>query len=383
MISTLAAKPAGSARTAAMLLFGANGFTFATWAASIPRIADRLGLTPAQVAVAAFTISLGAIVVMPFVGGVVERHGARRVAFLAAPVVPLLLPFVVEAPTFAQLLVVGFVFGAFVGYMDVAMNSYAVAAERAAGASWISQVHGVWSVANVAGSLCVVALVARHVPLPAVACAAIVAAAIAFAFRFAPAVATPHDDASAATRPTTTLVALGVLAAIGLLVEGAMADWSALYLHRDLHASATFAPLAYAAFAFAMTATRFVGDASVIRYGRARVLGGSGIVAALALAAGLAATNLVVVACAFAIVGIGCANIAPILFTTGGRLGGGRGVATVTGIGYASFLIGPAAIGGAASIVGLRLALTIVAACAAAVAVAATLPRIREALAYD
>jgi hypothetical protein len=92
-------------------------------------------------------------------------------------------------------------------------------------------------------------------------------------------------------------------------------------------------------------------------------------------------SNPIAAGIAFAIVGIGCANLAPILFTTGGRLAGGRGVAVVTGIGYASFLIGPAAIGGAASVVGLRLALVVVVACAAAVVVAPRIPAVRAALA--
>ncbi len=363
-----------------MLLFAANGFSFATWAASIPRIADRLALPPAGVAEAAFVISLGAIAVMPFVGALVERIGARRAALLASPAVPLLLPFVVEAPSFVQLLAVGFVFGAFVGVMDVAMNAYAVAAERAANASWISQVHGVGSVATVAGSLAVVALVALHVPLPAVVCAALIACALAGATRFAAPVASAHDASAEPIGTNATFAIVGVLAAVGLLIEGAMADWSALYLHRDLHASTTAAPLAYGAFAAAMTATRFLGDASVVRFGRGRVLAASGVVAFVALAVALVASNPIAAGIAFACVGIGCANIAPILFTTGGLLAGGRGVAVVTGIGYASFLIGPAAIGGAASLVGLRFALLVVVACAAAVVLAPRIPAVRAAL---
>lgn len=370
------------ARIAATILFAANGLTFATWAASIPRVAERLKLTPGSVAIAVFTVSLGSIAAMPVVGRLVDRFGAERIALAGAALLPLLLPFVVEATSFAQLLAGGIVFGVMLGTMEVGMNAYAVAAERAAGAAWISQAHGVWSVGNVLGSLAIAGLIASRTPLPSLASALAVAIAVLIAARLA--VPVPHrEPVRGAAAPHVALVILGLFAAAGLLVEGAMADWAALYLRRDLGASAALAPLGYTAFSGAMMAARFIGDATVLRFGRSFTLATSGAISAVALAVALSVPNAFAACVAYACVGIGCANLAPTVFGVAGRLAAGTGVATVTGIGYAAFLVGPALIGGAAQLIGLHLALWIVVACAAGVAIAALTPRLRYALASE
>jgi hypothetical protein len=65
----------------------------------------------------------------------------------------------------------------------------------------------------------------------------------------------------------------------------------------------------------------------------------------------------------FALAGAGCSVVVPIAFGSGGRVKGispGMGVATVTGIGYVGFLVGPPAIGFTAQALNLRFGLGVV-----------------------
>jgi MFS family permease len=365
------------ARVAAALMFAADGIAFSTWAASIPRIAEALRLSPGSVAIATFSFSLGAVATMPFSGRLADRYGAHRLAVVAGATIVPILPLFVEARSFALLIALALVCGAVLGALDVGSNAYAVAAETAENGAWMSQMHGIWSVGNVAGSLLIATLVGAHVEYPSLAGALGIGIATACAFRFAVALEHRPSERHSHAR-TMTLVVLGALAAFGLLVEGSMSDWGALYLRRNLHASETLAPVGYAVFAGAMMATRFVGDAVVRRVGRASTLSVSAAIAASALALALTCRSTLPAIVAFAFVGIGCANLAPTVFGSAGRIAAGSGVATVITIGLSGFLVGPAAIGGLAQRAGLGVALWIVVGCALVIAAASLVPKLRE-----
>lgn len=365
------------ARIAAALLFSANGVMFASWAASIPRFADRLHLSPAQIAIATFTISLGAIVVMPFIGRLVEHRGARPIALAAAGLSPLLLPFVVEAQLYASILIFGALFGAAIGSMDVAINAYAVAAQREADDSWLGQMHGFWSIGNVAGSLLIAALLAWGVGAPGVVNAFVtVAMTIAAAALMVTVPAQKHEAGK--PRAFRVLILLGTLAALSLIIEGAMSDWGALYLHSGFHVSNTAAVLAYAIFAGTMMIARFTGDWFVLLRGRAAAFSASSVVATIGLIVALTAQYPAIVMLGYAIIGFGCGNLIPILYGAAGNVAGASGVAVVSAIAYTAFLVGPAIIGATAQLIGLHAALWIVACCAAATTLAALPQNIRN-----
>src|SRR5262249_3618876 len=97
----------------------------------------------------------------------------------------------------------------------------------------------------------------------------------------------PQQESHSPTfvKPTGVLLGLGVLAFFGLLTEGAMADWSAVYLHDVLGADSATAAAGFAACSLLMAVGRFGGDSLANRFGPQRVLHASGTLAAMALAA--------------------------------------------------------------------------------------------------
>jgi predicted MFS family arabinose efflux permease len=176
-------------------------------------------------------------------------------------------------------------------------------------------------------------------------------------------------------RPSRAVLLLAVLCLLIMLAEGAMADWSAVYLRGDLNTSAGFAALGFAAFALGMTTARLLGDAVNHRIGAVRLLRAGVALAAVALGAALALADPVLALAGFALVGVGVANGVPILFSAAGHTEGeetGPAIAAVSSMGSIGFLAGPPLIGFAADATSLAAALAAVCVALAAVAVFAS-----------
>lgn len=159
--------------------------------------------------------------------------------------------------------------------------------------------------------------------------------------------------------PSAGVMRLAALAFLCMLVEGAIADWSAVFLRSALVGQAGSAALGYSSFAFAMAACRVIGDTAVRRLGPASVVATGGILAALGLALVLGFTNAITACVGFAMVGIGLANVVPVIFSAAGRstTTPAVGVSMAATAGYAGFLVGPPLIGFAAGLFSLRISL--------------------------
>jgi MFS family permease len=177
----------------------------------------------------------------------------------------------------------------------------------------------------------------------------------------------PHELRPARPRRSLTrtgwlVLALGILGLCGLVGEGAAGDWSAVYLHDNLGASAGLAAVGYGVFSVMMTAGRLVGDRLAARFGPVRLVRGCGLLAAAGLAGGLLSHSIAGALAGFAVLGAGLSCVVPQVFSAGGRadpIRPGRGLARVVGLGYLGLAGGPVVIGACASLTGLRVALGI------------------------
>jgi fucose permease len=174
--------------------------------------------------------------------------------------------------------------------------------------------------------------------------------------------------------PRGTLALLGLLAALGLIAEGAIYDWSVLYLQQELGSAQKQAAFAYASFSAAMALTRFGGDALRARFAPASLLRASALLAAASMTLVLLTDRPWLALMGFAGVGIGFANVVPILFAAAARVPGvepARGIAAVSALAYLGFMAGPPVIGFLAKLSSLTAALYLVVAFAVALAAAA------------
>ena len=351
------------ARLAVTAIFLINGITFASWFPHIPVVKARLGLSEGVLGFVLLAMALGAILAFPLAGWLIARLGSRAVTgaagigFCAALPLPILAP---DPPFLALALAL---FGACNGAMDVAMNAQGLAVENRYPRPIMSSLHGLFSVgalvgASLAGAAMSVGLSpAAHAFGIAVPMLAAMLLAMGFML---PRGADAVSGGPTFARPTGALVGLGLLAFLALVAEGAVADWSAVYLYESLGTEAGMAAAGFAAFSLTMAIGRFTGDALVRRFSGVGLLRASATLASLGLALALLAGHPALAVAGFACVGLGMSNIVPILFRAAGRVPGvpsGIGIAAVATAGYFGFLAGPPAIGLAAEAVTLPVAL--------------------------
>jgi MFS family permease len=180
--------------------------------------------------------------------------------------------------------------------------------------------------------------------------------------------------------PQRAALPLCVAALLCLLCEGAMVDWSAVYLQTVAEMPSGQAAVGYAAFAATMLVGRVTGDRVVRSLGRPQVVAMGGLLAAAGSALVIILPMPLTVTVGFALVGIGMSNIVPILFSAAGRLwtSPSLGVAMVATTGYAGFLLGPVIIGAIAQSAGLRIGMWVLVGCAAIVALLANAVRAEQ-----
>lgn len=366
-----------ASRVATNVLFFVCGLQFATWGVHVPSVKLAYTLSDAQLSWLMLAAGIGALFGLTRVGAWVGRHGTRPVILATGVGICLPLSVLMFAPGFTGLLIILFAYGLFNGSFDVAMNAEAVAVEHAYGRPIMSSFHGFFSLGGFAGALagavCASVGIAPWVHLLGSSVCGF--AAIALASRYMLPVAhtqTESGSVEAAWRlPKGVILLLGVMGALGMVGEGAMYDWSALYMRDEVRSSQELAALGYGAFSVAMAAARFGGDWVRGRLGAAYALQWSAGLAAVAMSLTLILGMRWGSLLGFALVGLGFANIAPVLFSAAARVPGvspAKGIAGVSAISYLGLMMGPPVIGGIAHRFDLSWALGIVAVFAAAVA---------------
>ncbi|WP_062475567.1 MFS transporter [Variovorax boronicumulans] len=368
-------------RWASRAQFFASGFIFATWGVHVPTVKAHYAIDEAQLGLAMLAAGAGAMVGLTSAGRWIGRHGPRRMAALCGCIYALLIAGLIAMPGYAALLGLLAVFGLVTSVFDVAINTEAAQLELRGNQPLMSGMHGMFSLGGMvgaaSGSAALAAGMAPQTHLWTVAVVMIGVVAIA-ATRMLPTPAAPADGAAATDHsfrlPRGVLAVLGVLAALGLIAEGAIYDWSVLYMQQELGSPQQQAALAYASFSAAMAAARFGGDAMRARFSPTALLRGSGLLAAAAMTLVLLTDLPWLALLGFAGVGVGFANVVPILFGASARVPGvapANGIAAVSAIAYLGFMAGPAVIGLLARVSSLTAALYVVVAFAAALAASA------------
>lgn len=345
-------------------LFLIHGLVIAAWISRIPEVQTALHLSNAALGFSLLGAAVGSVGSIFLAGALVNRYGSRRVSQLSTYAFCLAL----NAPGLAWSAFTLFwclmVLGATAGMMDVAMNAQGVLVEKHLQRSSMSRFHAMFSIGGMIGAMIGGGVAAHHISVNRhflVTSVALLACSVPCAHVL---LESPEHEARASTShhlPITQMPrviwALSAIALCILLSEGAMADWTAVYLRQTFAADPSTAANGYAVFSAAMATCRLIGDHVTMRLGSVRTVRNGSLIAACGLAIALLAPSASWAMPGFAATGVGFSVIVPLVFGAAGRVPNvrpGDGIATVTGLGFIGFLIGPPLLGFISQLLTLR-----------------------------
>ena len=375
--------PAGQvlrARLATQLIFLVCGLGMASWAPMIPYAKDRLALNDASLGLLLLLLGAGAMLMMPTSGWLVSRFGSRIIMAFAALIMACTLPLLLLLPSTVAMTITLFLFGSAIGAIDVAMNAHGIQVQNLYSRPIMSSLHGLFSVGGLFGSLGLGFLIKLGLnPIYAISSITILMILITltqYKYLFPADVerqimarfATTDEKPVAGKQPLTWLhssvLFLGLMCFAVFLAEGAILDWSAIFLRDVKGIDIALAGTGYAAFSVAMATMRLVGDKLVARLNGKTVVVGGSLLGVIGLLLAILSPWVWGGLAGFVLLGLGAANIVPVFFSAAGRLPGITptvSIPAITTIGYTGLLAGPALLGFIAHHFSLSMALYFVA----------------------
>jgi MFS family permease len=334
---------------ATRVAFFIAGLAISAWAPLVPFVKSRLDVSEGSLGLLLLCLGAGSIISMPLAGPLVARWGSRRIICLSYLAIAVTLPALAVIDNVIEGGFALLAFGASMGAADIAINVQASELERLNNSKLMSGFHGLYSI----GCLCGSALVGSVLWLGAsplsgalVAACVILVSTILFG-RHLPNAPTKHDG-PLLVLPRGTVLFLGLMCFSALLVEGAMLDWSALILITDKSVEPSRAGIGYTCFAVAMSAARLGGDWTAQRLGERTNVALGALLAAIGIWVVAFAPGPRIAVAGFVLLGIGCSNIIPLLYSAAGKqraMQPSRAIGAVATLGYAGGLAGPAIIG--------------------------------------
>ncbi|WP_080645755.1 MFS transporter [Acinetobacter calcoaceticus] len=357
-------------RLATRLSFFSLGFATAAWAPLIPFAQQRLNLNHADFGLLLLCMGIGSMIAMPATGALVKRWGCRPLIGLALMLLMVLLPSLTMWSSIVMMAVVLFVVGSAAGCLGVAINLQAVVVEKHSLRALMSSFHGMCSLGGLTGAMLVTALLAIGLsPLMSTLSVVMILLVIG-AVAIPPCLTSyeqdekPHQETDIPKkfyRPNGIILLIGMMCFIAFLSEGAAMDWGGIYLTSKYQLNPAFAGLAYTFFALSMTTGRFTGHILLKQWGEKNVVTYSAIGAAIGMVIIVTAPVWQVVVLGYALLGLGCSNIVPVMFSRVGRqndMPKAAALSLVSTIAYTGSLSGPALIGLIGEWTGLSTVLT-------------------------
>lgn len=330
-------------------VFASLNILFGTWAIYIPTVKETLAIDKSQLGFAIFFLSLGVFTVFPIASTIINRLGVGKATWYgvllscAAAILPLL------APSYYTLMGGLFLFGASNGFTDIAMNTLVTEVEKEDDQNFMSAAHGFFSLGGVLAGLgsFLIGPLGNPVLHMGLAIALVLVVNIIFHKKFKNVVAATVEKDGFSLKLFKPLLLLGLISFIAMGSEGAIVDWSGLYLKEISMAPETLWGAGFLGFQITMTLGRFLGDGISAKIGSIKMvaLGTLLVISGYAL---VLSTNTFLAIMGFALSGLGFSVMVPEVFRIGGNVKGiesSQGVAFIAGSGYAGFLCAPPLLG--------------------------------------
>ncbi len=355
-------------------VFASLNILFGTWAIYIPFVKEDLDIDKATLGLAIFFLSLGVFVIFPVASRIINRLGVGRATWIGAILLCITALPPIMATSFVGLITALFFFGATNGFTDISMNTLVTEIEKEDRQNFMSASHGFFSLGGVIAGLgsFLIPIFDNRVLHMGLAVAIVFLVNLIFHKRYKHIVAAPIEKEPFSFRNFKPLLLLGLVSFVVMGSEGAIVDWSGLFLKEVAIAPEALWGAGFLGFQVLMTLGRFLGDAISARLGSVKIVALGATVAIIGYSLVLS-TQLYPAIVGFALTGLGFSVIIPELFRIGGNVKGvesSQGVAFIAGTGYSGFLIGPVILGFIAEKFSLNLTFTTLLACSVMVLLA-------------
>ncbi|WP_195432961.1 MFS transporter [Morganella morganii] len=343
------AVPAEREQMATRALFFVAGFASAAWAALVPFAKLNTGVNDGVLGLLLLCLGGGALVAMPLTGVLTTRFGCRRVMTVSVILLSITLPLLSVINHTGLLALTLIIFGMGIGITDCAMNIQAIIVEKAAPKPMMSGFHGFYSVGGIAGAgaMSGFMLAGMGALQAAGAVTAICLLLLALSYKGMLDYAWPSEGPAFAV-PRGAVLLIGIICFATFLAEGSVLDWSAVFLTEYRHVPESMGGLGFACFAVLMSLGRLTGDKIVAVLGRPQVVLWGALLAAGGLLLSVLSDNWLLALTGYGLIGLGCANVVPVMFSAIGRqtsMPQAVAVPAVTTLGYLGILAGPASVG--------------------------------------
>ncbi len=331
-------------------LYSCFSLIFSTWVIYIPFIADKLNITEGKIGGALFFTAFGSLSMLPFSNKLVDKLGVGRQAFFGFVCYAMAIYGMFLAPTYPLLCLALYIFGTTSSLFVIALNSLTATIEKKAGINIMSGSHGFWSIGGIIGASAG-SFIAGIIKMPFLHITVLVVILITIQLLLKKEyfhIRTEHYEKEKRGKfPIKPLLAIASISLIIMVAEGAIADWSALYLKKVVVMKGQFLGLGYALFSVGMALGRFTGDALSYRLGSWKML---------RISIGTALTGFALVLLTFPfstlagffIIGLGFSTVVPEVYRLASRI---KGIRTADGVSFISatanvgFLTGPVVLG--------------------------------------
>ncbi|MCA1744221.1 MAG: MFS transporter [Bacteroidales bacterium] len=331
-------------------LYSCFALVFSTWIIYIPFLAEKLQISEGQIGTALFFASVGSFVMIPVSNRLTDILGVGRQAFWGFILYGTSLYGIFSAPTYYWLLVALFYYGMMSAVFAIAVNSLIAEIEKQAGKYIMTGSHGFWSLGGIVGASTGGYLAGRFgMPLVHVTVLLVLLIGAQFYLRseYMHIKGEARKKGEKRQMPWKPMLLIALIGMIMMASEGAIADWSGLYLKQVVLVRAELLGLGYSLFAGGMAVGRFTGDALSLRFGSWPLLRSA--IAVSLLGFGLVLTaQIVMVFAGFMVIGLGFSIIVPEIYRLASNVPGVRaadGISLIAASSNVGFLTGPVVLG--------------------------------------
>lgn len=347
------------------------GFAIAAWAPIIPFIKVRFNLDEHTLGFLLLCVGGGAFLSAPVAGLLTSRFGCRLPIFVAAFLWGVCLVSITLLQNIYILAAVLVLFGMVAVILEIISNINGTFLEKATNRNVMSGLQALYSVGSLTGSVGVTFLLGLNFGVVVSASCAVACSLLLLIIGGRHLIsdanliknAEDNDLQSSENKQSTThfqqvekprywanpaVLLVGMMLFIIYLLEGAMLDWSGVFLSESRSLPLEQAGYGFAAFSVTMVVFRFLGDRLVEIFGRRRIIVGGTILICISLNLAIFLNNAWVSILCFACAGIGSSNVIPQLVSFAAQIKAVPmhiSVTLVNAIGFTGVLAGPALIG--------------------------------------